>query len=687
MNTVHEMLQNGFALIPIPRGQKGPRVPRWNERENVITDPEDAYKLEGLNVGLAHAYCSPSPTCAIDIDDLEIAQQWLVKRGIAIEKLCSANECVACSSGIPGHGKFFFWLPHGETPLPTQQITVNGKVVLEFRCASKDGKTMQDVLPPSIHPSGAKYEWLTEIPISRMATLPDGILQLWKEMSAPPRAEGPFHDIFENVPDYIKELGPSELTRRLAHYGQPDRPSLRLIETECAQVREALQTGGANRAEPLWRGDLGLIKHTDGGNFACHEASHKHPSYSHEETEEKIESYKAGPTTCEHYQRLNPEPCSNCRHHGRIKSPIVLGRSNSISEPEEAPTSASVPGARKPFKVQSAEQLLSKAAPPRESLLTDLLPRRIIAGLVAPGGTGKSMLALQIGAALSGGTSLFGQFFPPTEGTVVYLSGEDDQHELHRRLDRIVSAEAPRTQQRIKENLFLLDRSEEFDLFTKKEGFGEATITQVVEELASAIRGQISSAIDLLIVDPAARFRGGDENSASDVNRFIQALYLLKERLGCTVLVLHHVNKGAKGNGASQNNARGSSAFSDGVRMMLELNGADTPDVLVLSCVKSNYGRRPAPITLLQQADGTFTTSSRSSHDIRALAVLREIEAADMTKNEFKRQFGKKTGKLGLSDRELRGVLDHLVANGLIEVQGRKPIRLTPAGERWLGNP
>jgi Mn-dependent DtxR family transcriptional regulator len=595
------------------------------------------------------------------------------------------DESVCFTSKQKGRIKFLLRLPQGQKPIPTRQVIVDGDVVLEFRCASANGKTVQDLLPPSVHPSGRKYEWITDVEVASMPTLPDDWLAVWLGLEEPPAPEKQTQNIFENVPDHIKRLGPCELTQRLTGYGQSDKPSLRLIEQECEQVSEAMRTGGASRAEPLWRADIGLIKHTDGGDFACHQASSKHPSYSHDETERKIQDYGAGPTTCQHYQNLNPGPCSACKHCGHIKSPIVLGRQTSIVEPGDNPPDPAHLRARKPFTLVSAGSLLSRPVPPRDFLLLDFLPKNIIGGLVAPGGTGKSMLAMHIGVALSGGTSLFARYLAPRPGVVVYLSGEDDEYEMHRRLSRIVSAESTATQERVKKNLYLLDRSEQFDLFTKRDGVGEAEITQVVADLASAIREQTDSDLALLIVDPAARFRGGEENSASDVNRFIQALYRLREMLGCSVLVLHHVNKGARVNGASQNNARGSSAFADGVRLMYELNPSDQmPSVLQLSCVKSNYGKRPDPITLLQQPDGTLAPSTHSSQDMRHRTVLKELQGANLTKQQFKSNFGGKDKKLGMSDREIREMLTDLETRGLIEVKERRPIKVTDAGERLL---
>jgi hypothetical protein len=43
MNTIAQYIEHGFALVPIPLGQKGPRTSGWNRRENAITSLDRAY--------------------------------------------------------------------------------------------------------------------------------------------------------------------------------------------------------------------------------------------------------------------------------------------------------------------------------------------------------------------------------------------------------------------------------------------------------------------------------------------------------------------------------------------------------------------------------------------------------------------------------------------------------------------
>jgi hypothetical protein len=68
-------------------------------------------------------------------------------------------------------------------PLLTKTVKVNGKTILEFRCATADGKTVQDVIPPSVHPSGTKYRWI-QGSLETLTELPRELLDLWQKLIA-----------------------------------------------------------------------------------------------------------------------------------------------------------------------------------------------------------------------------------------------------------------------------------------------------------------------------------------------------------------------------------------------------------------------------------------------------------------------------------------------------------------------
>ncbi|ABE43265.1 phage/plasmid primase, P4 family [Polaromonas sp. JS666] len=169
-------LAAGFALVPIPHGLKGPRAAGWNLRENAITTSEQAQaQLNGsCNIGLAHAYSNP-PTCALDIDNMSLARPWFAERGIDLDALLNAPGAVRIHSGRPGRAKLLYRLPQ---PLPSCTLPWG-----ELRCASGNGTTWQDVLPPSTHPdTGRPYAWIGDI--ANIQPIPDAPLSAWRQQLA-----------------------------------------------------------------------------------------------------------------------------------------------------------------------------------------------------------------------------------------------------------------------------------------------------------------------------------------------------------------------------------------------------------------------------------------------------------------------------------------------------------------------
>jgi putative DNA primase/helicase len=180
---------HGIALVDIPTRKKGPTTIGWNEEANAITDPERASELNG-NIGIAHAYCSPLPTMALDLDDMERASAWLASRGIDVVELLDADYAVQIVSGRIGRAKLLYRLPSGLGPIESltikQVVNVDGEekqiTVLEFRCGTADGVTVQDVLPPSMHPdTGMPYRWGGKGDWRAIPEIPAALLAAWQQ--------------------------------------------------------------------------------------------------------------------------------------------------------------------------------------------------------------------------------------------------------------------------------------------------------------------------------------------------------------------------------------------------------------------------------------------------------------------------------------------------------------------------
>lgn len=167
-------LRHGWKLVPIQAGTKGPQTPKWNDEANCITSSSEV--PPGYGAGLAHAY---SGTCAIDLDDVLGASLLFAERGIDLQELLDDSAAVQINSGRPGSGKLIYRL---SSPLPSKKINIGGKTILELRCATANGSTVQDLLPPSLHPSGTTYQWAGQGNWQNLPELPVELLNWWKDL-------------------------------------------------------------------------------------------------------------------------------------------------------------------------------------------------------------------------------------------------------------------------------------------------------------------------------------------------------------------------------------------------------------------------------------------------------------------------------------------------------------------------
>jgi hypothetical protein len=163
--------------VPIPAGTKGPRAQGWNLKENALKAQGDL--PPGYGIGLAHAY---SGTMALDIDNWTVTTSLLAEHGIDLQALYDAPDAVVINSGKPGHGKLLYQMPFGAA-LPSKKILHNSITAYELRCATASGLTVQDVLPPSIHPEVNKpYTWAGKGHWMRLPVIPQALLDLWNGM-------------------------------------------------------------------------------------------------------------------------------------------------------------------------------------------------------------------------------------------------------------------------------------------------------------------------------------------------------------------------------------------------------------------------------------------------------------------------------------------------------------------------
>ena len=215
----------GLSYIPIPLGHKGPTTPGWNRPEKCITAKEDAFKLKDGNVGLALAYCEPVVAC-LDIDNGRIAKREFKQMHLNLLHVLESSGAVF-ASGRKNSIKALFTLPDNMGPLVTKQVKNGNTTIYELRCAAKNRLTVQDIIPPSIHPSGSRYTWV-QGGLESIKPMPKNLLEHWLELLGGERCSAISTNETPTLPnDYIPTFE-AETPQRVAllrdqlHYINPD---------------------------------------------------------------------------------------------------------------------------------------------------------------------------------------------------------------------------------------------------------------------------------------------------------------------------------------------------------------------------------------------------------------------------------------------------------------------------------
>lgn len=151
-----QYLAKGYSVIPLVPKQKGPKLGGWSSYCNVLMDPDTAKQFNGKNNNIGLALGPASGLCAVDIDTDDT--EWLKK----IEKILP--ESPVKKRGAKGYTAFYKY-----NGLPSKSVrNEDGTAGIDFLSVGK-----QTVLPPSIHPSGMEYTWISN---STLLSFPKGNL-------------------------------------------------------------------------------------------------------------------------------------------------------------------------------------------------------------------------------------------------------------------------------------------------------------------------------------------------------------------------------------------------------------------------------------------------------------------------------------------------------------------------------
>ena len=187
-----------------------------------------------------------------------------------------------------------------------------------------------------------------------------------------------------------------------------------------------------------------------------------------------------------------------------------------------------------------------------------------VGALVSPGGTGKSMLAIELAIFVASGFDISGfagdQKY--ARGDVAYLAAEDPDIAIQHRLHAIGKhVKDDNVRMHLAEGLAI-----EPLIGHQPDVFSDAWFNFIM---------QMATGRRLLILDTLRRFHTLDENDSGAMASMLSRLEAISTATGCAIIFLHHASKAAalNGQGDMQQASRGSSVLVDNVRWQMYLSG------------------------------------------------------------------------------------------------------------------
>ena len=359
-----------------------------------------------------------------------------------------------------------------------------------------------------------------------------------------------------------------------------------------------------------------------------------------------------------------------------------------------------------PIEYLDIEGMLNTSAPERRYLFKDedgsgVMPEGVGCGIAAPGGTGKSLIALQMAVALATGGTWLDRYRACGPTHVFLITCEDDAEELHRRLDAIIKhvtvfaapSEVERLHLLLKKHLHIATFiGKEFAL-TQNLRTGYYASGPAVQHIIESIRSFDSSAV--VIFDPLRKVAAGNEEGAA-MNAVIKACDEIRVGIAgpITTVIVHHTSKeSARQGDTSQSAFRGASDLVDGLRWTMTLSGLSEGDAKNLgigdddrlqlrkyAVPKTNYTSQISD-RYLQYRDGLFVdTDLMPTREVAAQAeitvrlrelmnVILDLESNRTAISERKlREFaGVEKGPIHVAQRRLGQLLEAAMTQRLID--------------------
>jgi hypothetical protein len=558
LTTALAYANKGVRVIPIKQGEKRPPMSGWQNA--ATTDPttirqwfEGQFKECGL--GIATGECRNRYLIVVDIDDREQyrGSDTLADLEQLHGKLPDTLEVITGSGG-----RHIYFLT--DAPIRNE---ASGKLGQGIDIRGINGQVLA---PPTRHPNGKEYQWIEDRSIAdhKPADMP-----LWMVLLLTAKAEPATPNTPATPPSLLlEEDGPAsrycaattwpELLRQdgwtLAHTDQSG---------ESHWVRPGKDIREGTSATTGWQGKDILKVFTT-----------------------SIPGLPAGAYTRFGY--------TAAMHHNGDRSAFAkkLLQEGKALVPVEQPSKTD-------NILINWQDFWNQSFPAEDWLIEPIIPRNQLVVIFAPGGTGKSLLALYIAAALATGKEIFAEPKPPTN--VLYMDYEMSQAVLYERLTAMgynKDTDLSRLHYASLPPIGSLD---------KPEG------AKQICDLARACQAE------LVIIDTFARAVEGAENDADTVRNFYRWTAINLKQEGRSLMRIDHAGKDLK------KGARGTSAKNDDVDLVWQMTKVDGRLVMIRQ--KHRHTWIPERINLIiHDQHKMFTQDIQGGERLtQALKMLEEL--------------------------------------------------------------
>ena len=303
--------------------------------------------------------------------------------------------------------------------------------------------------------------------------------------------------------------------------------------------------------------------------------------------------------------------------------------------------------APRPFLIPKPDALKA-----RQWVLGKRLLKRKVSLLIAPPGTSKSTLSLNMALAIATGRNdIMGMYVPKREKVWMY-NNEDDLDEMDLRL-----AAAALHHKVLPDDLLINGEQALFANSGDEKPLKIAEWSEDGKELSELnvrplIQHIIENKIGVLMVDPFAETHPGAENSNEDIGAVGRMYRKIAKKANCAVLLIHHTNKPPAGSSVGRpgdmNTSRGGSALIGVARVMMTLFNMSKEDAALLGVPKAErhlYVRldgAKANMSLITDAAVWFkkisvpvpTDETAVTHRLESVGALETVEFNATTEDE-----------------------------------------------------